>query len=210
MAAAAPATISERMDHSLIISNIAKHIRLKPEEAQRFISLLEPAAYPAKKILQPEGSVCRYSIFVTKGCLRSYTTDKNGYEHVLGFAPPDWWMADMYSLIAQKPGVLSIQALEPTEVMLLSRINQERLFSEIPAFERFFRILVEKALVANQQRIIDNLSLSAEDRYDHFCRKYPALIHCLPQKQIASYIGVTPEFFSKMKKKLLKGTKGTA
>jgi len=89
-------------------------------------------------------------------------------------------------------------------VILLSKENQERLYDEVPKMERFFRILIENSLVANQQRLIDNLSFTAEARYDKFTKKHPDLIHCLPQKQIASYIGVTPEFFSKMKARLLK------
>jgi len=193
------------MAFSSILNNIAKHIRLTPEEAQHFSSLLEAKTYRAKKMVLSEGAVCHHSIFVTKGCLRGFTTDKNGFEHVLSFAPPDWWMADLYSLITQKPGILNIEALEETEVLLLSKAHQEQLFLDIPAFERYFRLIIENSLVSNQQRIIDNLSLTAEARYEHFCQKYPSLVHCLPQKQIASYIGVTPEFFSKMKKKLLLG-----
>ena len=193
------------MDYTLILQNITKHIRLTPEEAQHFSSLLMAQTFKAKKLILAEGMICRHSIFVTKGCLRGFTTDKNGFEHVLQFAPPDWWIADMYSLITQKPGTLNIEALENTDVLLFSKAQQEQLFLDIPKFERFFRIITENALVANQQRIIDNLSLPAEARYEHFCRKYLSLIHCLPQKQIASFIGVTPEFFSKMKKHLLKG-----
>jgi len=139
---------------------------------------------------------------VTSGCLRSYTVDKNGVEHVLSFAPPAWWIADMYSLISQKPGTLNIEALEDTETILLSKTDQEKLYIEIPKFERFFRILTENSLVANQQRIIDNMSLTAEDRYSIFCKRYPTLIDHLPQKQIASYIGVTPEFFSRMRSRM--------
>jgi CRP-like cAMP-binding protein len=118
---------------------------------------------------------------------------------VLDFAPPDWWIADMYSLITQKPGLVNIEALEDSEMLLLSKAAQEQLYLEIPKFERFFRILTEKSLVANQQRLIDNMSLTAEERYSIFCKRYPTLIDTLPQKQIASYIGVTPEFFSRMR-----------
>lgn len=193
------------MDYTLILRNIAKHIRLSAAEEQQFVSLLEAKTYKNKKPLLEAGEVCRHSIFVTKGCLRSFTTDDNGYQHVLGFAPPDWWAADMYSLITQKPGVLNIEALEDSEVLLLAKTRQEQLFLDIPKFERFFRIIIENALVANQQRILDNLSLPAEARFEQFCAKYPSLVNCLPQKQIASYIGVTPEFFSKMKKGLMRG-----
>jgi len=138
--------------------------------------------------------------FVTKGILRSYTVDKNGFEHVLQFAPPGWWIADMYSLITQQPGSLSIDAVEDSDVLLLPKQELDKLYNEIPAFERFFRILAENALVTFQQRLIDNLSLTAKERYANFCKRYPLLIERLPQKQVASYIGVTPEFLSKMLK----------
>ena len=110
----------------------------------------------------------------------------------------------MYSLLSQKPGNLFIEVIEDAEVVLLSKENQEQLYHDIPKLEHFFRILTENALVANQQRVMDNLSLSAEDRFEKFSQKYPSLMQKVPQKQIASFIGVTPEFFSKMKAKLLK------
>ena len=93
--------------------------------------------------------------------------------------------------------------MEDTDVLLLSKANQEKLYHEIPQFERFFRIITENSLVSYQQRLIDNLSLTAEERYNNFCRRYPTLIYSLPKKQIASYIGVTPEFFSRMQHRML-------
>jgi len=131
--------------------------------------------------------------------LRGYTVDQQGFEHVLQFAPENWWIADMYSLLSQKPGQLNIDALEDTEVLLLPKSEQEKLYLENPKFERFFRIITENSLVSNRQRVIDGLSLSAEERYHGFCKRYPSLIERLPQKQVASYIGVTPEFLSKLK-----------
>ena len=151
-----------------------------------------------------QGEICCYSIFVTAGCLRGFTIDDNGFEHVLSFAPQDWWIADMYSLLSQKAGNLNIQAMVDTEMLLLSKVNQEKLYLEIPKFERFFRIITEKSLVAHQQRLVDNLSLTAQQRYKKFCTIYPNLINELPQKQIAAYIGVTPEFLSKMKTQMFK------
>jgi CRP-like cAMP-binding protein len=133
--------------------------------------------------------------------LRGYTIDKNGIEHVLSFAPPGWWMADLYSLFSEKPGTLNIEAIEDTDIILLSKFGQEKLYTEVPRFERFFRVLTENSLVASQQRVIDNLSLTAEERYNLFCKRYPTLIDHLPLKHIASYIGVTPEFFSRMRNK---------
>ena len=186
------------MPFTLILNNVAKHIHLTNNERDIFTSLLQPKTIERKQFLLTDGGICKHSAFVTTGCLRGYTVDKNGNEHVLSFAPPDWWIADMYSLISQKPGTFNIGALEETSVLLLSKHNQEKLYQDIPKFEHFFRILVENSLVASQQRLIDGLSLTAEERYNNFCKRYPTLIYKLPKKQIASYIGVTPEFFSRM------------
>lgn len=177
---------------------------LTPEEQQLFLSKTETRHYKAKSIILNAGEVCKYSYFVNSGLLRSFNINDNIVEHVLGFACEGWWIGDMYSLLSQKPGNLFIEVLEDAEVVLLSKENQEQLYREIPKLERFFRILTENSLVAHQERLMDNLSLSAEDRFEKFCSKYPTLIQKVPQKHIASYIGVTPEFFSKMKARLLK------
>ncbi len=192
------------MPATLILQNIQQHISLTPEEQQHFLSLLVAKKIKRKQYFLREGEVCRHSAFVVQGCLRGYTVDKNGFEHVLSFAPPDWWMGDMYSLLSHKPGILNIDALEDTEVMLLPVADQEKLYNDIPRFERFFRIIISNSLVAYQQRLIDNLSLQAEERYKKFCSIYPTLINTLPQKQIAAYIGVTPEFLSTIRKQFLR------
>jgi CRP-like cAMP-binding protein len=189
---------------SLILQNIAKHIALSPEEQEHFLSKIEVCNFKAKTILLNSGQICEYSYFVNSGILRSFNINDNIVEYVLSFACEGYWIGDMYSLISQKPGNLFIEVLENAEIVLLSRDNQELLYTEIPKLERFFRILTENSLVANQERLMDNLSLSAEERFEKFRIKYPTLLQKVPQKQIASYIGVTPEFFSKMKSKLLK------
>ncbi|HVV55292.1 MAG TPA: Crp/Fnr family transcriptional regulator [Mucilaginibacter sp.] len=188
---------------NLILINISGYIPLNEQEKALFLSMLKPFSLKKKQTLLKEGEVCRYSYFVVSGCLRGFSVDSNGFEHVLSFAPPNWWIADMYSLITQKPGVLNIQALEDTAILALSKTHQEELYSKIPVFERFFRIITENSLVAYQQRLLDNLSLTAEERYSNFCKRYPTLIHSLPAKEIAAYIGVTPEFLSRMKRTML-------
>lgn len=189
---------------SLILDNIAKHISLTSEEEQLFLSKTETRKVKAKTILQNAGKICKDGYFVNSGLLRSFNINDNIVEHVMSFACEGWWISDMYSLLSQKPGNLFIEVLEDAEIVVLSKENQEQLYLEIPKLERFFRILTENSLVANQERLMDNLSLTAEERYEKFCKKYPTLIQKLPQKQIASYIGVTPEFFSKMKARMLK------
>ena len=188
----------------LILNNISGYIHIDEKDKAFFVSLLKPMKLKRRQMLLKEGEICRFSSFVTQGCLRGFSVDENGFEHVLNFAPANWWIADMYSLITQKPGVLNIEALENTEILTLSKVSQEELYVKVPVFERFFRIITENSLVTYQQRLIDNLSLTAEERYNNFCRRYPTLITYLPSKQIAAYIGVTPEFFSKMRHQMLK------
>lgn len=188
----------------LILKHISKYVTLNAGQQELFLSKVEIRQYKAKTIIQNAGEICRYSYFVDSGLLRSFNINDNIVEYVMSFACEGWWISDMYSLLSQKPGNLFIEVVEDSEVLVLSKENQEQLYLEIPKLERYFRILIENSLVAYQERLMDNLSLTAEERFEKFCKKYPSLIHKVPQKQIASFIGVTPEFFSKMKSRLLK------
>lgn len=192
------------MQTSLLLDNVGKYIDLQEEEALFFVSLLKEKMVKRKQHLLRENEVCYYSTFVNSGCLRGYTLDKNGYEHILQFAPSGWWIADMYSMLTGQPGDLYIEALEDTEVLLLHIDDRERLMQEVPKFERFFRIILEKSLITFRQRLMENLGLPARERYLLFCKRYPTLIERLPQKQVAAYIGVTPEFLSKMRADMLR------
>ncbi len=185
-----------------ILKNIQRHISLDDREQDFFLSMLEHKSVKKRAVLLKSGEVCRHSIFVTEGALKSFSVDKNKNEHVINFAVSDWWIADMYSLISQKPATLFIEALADSELLLLSKQNQEALYEKVPKFERFFRILTEKSLVANQQRIINNLTLTAEERYLDFIDKYSFILECAPLHNVASYLGMTPEFLSKIRRKL--------
>jgi CRP-like cAMP-binding protein len=188
----------------IFLENIARHVSLSREEQDYILSLTEKKSYKAKAILLKSGEVCTTSYFVTKGILRSYNIDENGVEHVVSFACAGWFIADMYSYLSQRPGHLYIEVNEDSDVIEISKTNQEKMYHDVPKTERFFRILIENSLVASQQRLIDNMSFTAEARYDKFLHKSPELVQNLPQKQIASYLGITPEFFSKMKARMLK------
>mgnify|MGYP003608355581 FL=1 len=187
-----------------IIQNIAKHVSLTPDEQNLFLSKTATKIFKAKTILLSAGELSNETYFVNSGILRSFNINDNIIEHVLHFACEGWWIGDMYSYISEKPGNLFIEVLEDAEIVMLSKENHQELYQKIPKLERFFRILAENSLVAHQERLMDNLSLTAEERFEKFCFKYPTLLQRIPQKQIASYIGVTPEFFSKMKAKMLK------
>ena len=187
-----------------ILQNIAKHVSLTPEEETLFLFKTETKQFKAKSILLSAGEIATCTYFVNSGILRSFNINDNIIEHVLHFACEGWWIGDMYSYISEKPGNLFIEILEDAEVVIITKENQQQLYQEIPKLERFFRILAENSLVSHQERLMDNLSLTAEERFEKFCSKYPTLIQKVPQKQIASFIGITPEFFSKIKARLLK------
>lgn len=187
-----------------LLNHIAGYISLTDKEQQHLLSKTETVHYKAKEIILHAGEISKHSYFVNSGILRSFTINDNIVEHILHFACQGWWIADMYSLITQKPGNLFIEVIEDAEIMMLSKENQEQLYLDIPKTERYFRILTENSLVSHQERLMNNLSLTAEERFERFCKKYPTLIQKIPQKHIASYIGVTPEFFSKMKSQMLR------
>jgi CRP-like cAMP-binding protein len=188
------------MNSALLLQNVSLHITLDGEEQEYFTSLLHERRLKKKQFLNQEGEITRGPHFVTEGILRSYSVDSNGFEHVLQFAPPGWWIGDMNSYVKQQPGTLNIDALEDSTVLWMWKSELDALYIRVPKFERFFRILSENALAAHQMRLMNILSLPAVERYASFCQMYPSLIECLPQKQVASYIGVTPEFLSKMLK----------
>lgn len=196
------------MNHSLILESILKHIPLDKKEETYFVSLLNEKKLKKKQFLVHENEFNTFSTFVVKGCLRSYSVDRNGFEHIIQFAPPGWWIADMASVLSNQPGKLNIDALEDSEMLLLNRKDQLTLFEKVPKFERFFRIITENSIAANSHRLIDYMGLSAQERYFTFCNRYPMLMKTLPQKQIAAYIGVTPEFLSKIKAEFLKKKTG--
>ena len=186
------------MNTRLLLDDIAKHVSLSEEDESYITSLLLVKKLKKRQYLYQEGDITKGPVFVTNGLLRSYSLDKNGFEHVIQFAPQHWWIGDMQSMVKQKPGKLYIDALEDTEILWMWKASLDKLYAQVPQMERFFRILAENAVAASQDRLIGHLSLPAIERHAHFCKLYPSLIRSLPQKQVASYIGVTPEFLSKM------------
>lgn len=188
----------------LLLENVTRFVELTPEEQKILMDSFTIEKYAAKEILMKENNICTHQYFVLRGILRLYYLDENFNEHTLSFAPADWWMGDMYSFISQEPGNSIIEVVEDAIVMVQTREQQLEIFERVPKMERYFRILIERSLVANQQRLLDKMRLSAEERYEKFIKRYPDVTYNVPQKQIASYLGITPEFFSKMKARMLR------
>ncbi|WP_104383085.1 Crp/Fnr family transcriptional regulator [Sphingobacterium sp. HMA12] len=186
------------MEQHLLAESIQNQIDLNAQEKELFFSFVKLKKVKKKQVLLLEGDVSRYALFVVSGCLRSYCVDENGNPYIQQFAPEGWWIGDMYSLITGKPGHLVVDAIFDSEIAMIAKADLNRLYQEIPQLNIYFRILAENALVYYQSRAMENLRLTAKERYERFCTRYPSLIACLPQKQVAAYIGVTPEFLSKM------------
>jgi CRP/FNR family transcriptional regulator, anaerobic regulatory protein len=184
------------MNYDLILQNITRHTILNQEEKDYIKSLLTFKKVKRKTLVQTEGELCRYINYVQSGILRAYYLDKNGKESTIMFAASDWWVTDMYCFVNQKPAMMYIEALEDSILIQLTKENLDKLYDHVPKFERVFRILMQNAYIREQLRMIANLSLTAKERYDDFYSKYPHIAALVTQKQIASYLGMTPEFFS--------------
>jgi CRP-like cAMP-binding protein len=192
------------MPYNTILKNIAKHISLNDEEISYFVSLLKEKKVAKKRMILKEDQVCKEIFFVNSGTLRAFYIDKLGKESTIMFAITDWWITDMFCFINQQPAMLNIEAIEDSIVLQLQKNDLDNLYIKIPKFERFFRIIMQNAYIREQLRVIQNLSLSAEERYDIFLDKYPQVVTQITQKQIASYLGITPEFLSTIRKNKMK------
>lgn len=152
-----------------------------------------------RHFLLQEGDVCRDLAFVEKGALYSYTVDSAGNKHVIRFAFEGWWMANLHSFFTGKPTRLNIEVMEECELLLLDRDNHEKLLDEVPAYERYHRIIVQNAYVAIQQRVENALGLTAEEKYERLIEQNPEFLNRVPLNLVASYIGVTPETLSRVR-----------
>jgi len=192
----------EDMNVNLLISNISRHLSLTREEIEFFTSLLRSKSLANGEFLLREGDVCKCETFVVKGCLKTYYLDEMGIEHIIDFSIEEWWADDLYSLLTQTPSKSNIKAIEDTEVLQIGKADLELLYQKIPKFERFFRILFQNAYITQREQINLTLSASARERYLSFIKKKPYAEKRFSQKDIASYLGVTPQFLSALKKKL--------
>ncbi len=187
---------------SLLRTHIEKRIQLSDKEFEIGSKFFIPKKLRKNQFLLNEGEACTHIGFVNSGCLREYTIDNNGTEHIIQFAIEDWWVSDLNSFLSGKPAEYNIDALQDSEVLLLEKSARDKLLDECPKMERFFRLLIEVNHVATHQRIADSLGLSAEERYLKFIKTYPKLFDLVPQNQIASYLGITPQSLSRIRKEL--------
>jgi CRP-like cAMP-binding protein len=157
-----------------------------------------------RQFILQEGDVCRHNTYVVEGCFRMYLVDDKGKEHNLQFAIENWWIGDIGSFHSEEPSKLYVEAIENSTILQIGKEDQLKLFVDYPKFNRIFRVLAENAMVSAQRRILQDLGSTAEERYLDFVKRYPQFFNRISNVQIASYLGVTPEFLSTIRKKLTK------
>jgi len=208
-----PQIIAETVRHKLkkqptlnnkpLIEYISRYVNLTQDEINLLLEYITHRKYLKGQYVIQQGDICRFESFVIKGCLKTFYVDNEGQEHVVLFAIENWWTADLGSFLTQKPADYNVQCIENTEVIQFSFDKLELLYQKIPKLERFFRIIIQKAFVASEKRIIRNFSLSAKERYIEFKNTYPQIEQRVPQYLIASYLGITKEFLSKIRGQII-------
>lgn len=184
-----------------LLQHISKIVSLTPEEQAELEACLTFRNFKKKEHLlkQDEKNTALY--FVSRGCLRLYALKENGTEQMIQFAIDNWWMADYTRLEAQKPAQFSIQAVEHSQVYILTQTNQEALLQKVPKLERYFHKMLQRAYAASQMRTYYLFDLSAEEKYHHFNSRFPEFVQRVPQYLLASYLGFSPEFLSRLRAK---------
>jgi CRP-like cAMP-binding protein len=186
-----------------LLDYIRKHISLTTPEEELFLSKASSRKFLKGQFVVQQGDVCKYESFVVNGCMKTFYQDTEGHEHIVMFAVENWWASDFDSFITHTPSTYNIQCLENTELIQFTHENLELLYNEIPKLERLFRIIFQRALVVTEKRIVKNFALPAKERYLQFRAQYPEIDQRVPQYMIASYLGITKEFLSKIRSQLM-------
>ena len=185
-----------------IIKHINRIVSLDEEEMEAFAEIVEERRVKRKSFIVQPGFVCHHQSHLVSGAMRSYFTGPDGSEHTIAIAIDDWWISDFYSYTSQTPASLYVEALEDTVIQQIAYDNVEKICKQYPRFERFFRLVAQKAFAFSQKRALSNIGKTAEERYVEYAEMYPQIILRVPQYVLASYLGMTPEFLSKVRKKI--------
>jgi CRP-like cAMP-binding protein len=187
-----------------LLNYFERLIPLNREEKELVTEKFHPRLFRKRQYALQEGDVCTQFYFIVRGCMRMYKIDEKGSVHILQFAAENYWIIYLGSFHKEKPSELNIDALEDTMVLQISRSDLISLYLQAPKFDRIFRVLIENSFVRLQERLLQNISSTAEDRYHSFLETYPHLVNRLSQTQIAAFLGITPEFLSRLRNKLSK------
>lgn len=190
-------------DYKNILNNIKRYVALTEEDEKQFCSIVRTTNVKRRQFIVQPNFVCSHQTYVVKGAFRSYFVNDQGIDHTIQFAIEDWFISDFNSYINQTPASLFVEALEDSVVQQIAYNDVETLCDKNPKFERFFRLVAQKSFAFSQRRVLSNLGKSAEERYLEFQELYPSIIQRVPQYALASYLGMSPEFLSKIRKRLV-------
>lgn len=190
------------MSNEPLLAYFHQFLPLTEDEKSELGRVFKERRLKRRQFILQEGEICKHYTFVIEGCLKMYLIDPNGKEHNLQFAIENWWISDIGSFHTEESSKLTIEALENSVILQIKKEDLLSLFVNYPKFNRIFRVLTENALVSAQRRILQNISSTAEERYLDFVRRYPGFFNRISNVQIASFLGVTPEFLSIIRKKL--------
>ena len=192
---------------ALLLQSIRSLVSVSDDQWQRIEACIQHRSFKKEEFICRDGEINRFTNFIESGSLRVFHIDSDGQERVIQLGVRGWWASDFASFTNQQPGLLHVQALEATELRSFSYEAVHRLFEELPVFERFYRLLIQRAYAAFQNRMLQNLSMDAEERYLQFRQLYPELNEQILQKHVASYLGMSAEFLSKIKKRVYESDK---
>lgn len=188
--------------YELFFQNFNKKVALTEEEETLIKKYLIPKKLRKKQYLLQEDEVCKSYAFIEKGALRAYTVDNSGNEHIIQFGIEGWIVSDLYSFLTGEPATYNIDALEDAELVLISKTAHEELLQKLPKYETFTRLNITGAYIAMQKRLTSIISSPLEERYTNFTKAYPEIVQRVPQHMIASYMGLTPETLSRIRKRI--------
>lgn len=188
--------------HAHLIKNVEEKVSLTQDEWEIVKPFFIPKKLRKRQYLLNAGDVCQYLCFVENGLLRLFSTDKNSDEHVVQFAPEESWISDLGSFLSGDPAVYNIEAIEDAELLLLTRTAMDEMLVQVIKMERYFRLLLQNNIVVLQRRIVGTLSLSAEEKYKRMMLLYPNILQRSPQQYVASFLGITPETLSRVRKQI--------
>lgn len=192
------------MNSEPIINYFSNILPLDSEEIDALKKAFKERRIKRRQFILHEGDICKLNTFVVEGCFRMYYVDEKGKEHNVQFAVENWWIGDIGSFHSEEPSKLYIEAIENSIILQIKKQDQLDLFVNYPKFNQIFRVFTENALVAYQRRVLQNISSTAEERYLDFLKRYPYFFNRISNVQIASFLGVTPEFLSTIRKKIAK------
>ena len=192
----------------ILFKHIGEKVQLREEDKVIIQTFFKEKKLRKRQLLLEQGEVCRYLSFISSGLMRTYNVDEKGNEHMSLFGWEGWWLSDFNSFLTGETSVFSIDAIEPTELLMISLADYESLTLAVPLMDRYFRILYQNSLITKEKRLLSSIKHTAEEKYLQLADTNPEILKRVPQNLIASYLGIAPETLSRIRKKLIHSPQG--